>query len=230
MNPFAAAAPWIFATALSLPLQAADTQPAQGLSIELSASASRQAPNDLARASAYAEATGANPEEVSKRVNEAVRSGMATAKRHASVKVRSGATQTYPIYAKGGARIEAWRMRSEILLESQDMQALSDLLGKLQASMGVSQLSLMPSPDTRRQAEDQATLDAIAAFRAKAKLVADALGKPYRIRQMSVGDHARPPIPIMRGMAAEAASAPPIEAGESAVTVTISGRIELPGD
>lgn len=220
----------MFASALAMPVQAADPQPSPAVEIELSASASRQAPNDLARASAYAEATGANPEEVARRVNETIRAGIATAKRHAAVKVRSGSTHTYPIYAKGGAKVEGWRMRSELLLESQDMQALSDVLGKLQSSMGVSQLSLLPAPETRRQVEDQATVEAIAAFRAKAKLVADAFGKSYRIRQMSVGDTARPPMPVMRGMVAEAASAAPIEAGESAVTVTVTGRIELAGD
>ena len=73
-------------------------------------------------------------------------------------------------------------------------------------------------------------LDAIAAFRARARLVADALGKPYRIRQLSVGAQGfRPPMPVMRAaaMATMDAAPMPVEAGVSQVSATVSGQIEL---
>jgi len=41
------------------------------------------------------------------------------------------------MHGKLGRTIEAWRMRSEILLETRDMAALSELLGKLQATLSV---------------------------------------------------------------------------------------------
>jgi predicted secreted protein len=211
---------------------AAEPPKAQGTLIEITADASRQAPNDLARATAFVEATDGNPGELAQRVNSALAAALKTAKAHPTVQTRSGSTYTQPNYAKNG-RIDGWRMRAEILMETRDMTALSALLGKLQATLGVSQIALSPAPETRRKAEDEATIDALATFQAKARLVAGALGKPYRIRQMSIQSGGRPPIvPIMRGaMMAEAAAAPaPIEAGESAVTVTISGQIELAGD
>ena len=88
----------------------------------------------------------------------------------------------------------------------------------------------MPAPETRRKAENDATLDAIAAFRARAKLVAEAFGKPYRIKQMNIGQQGyRPPVPMMRAAptAAMEMAPMPMEAGESAVSVTISGQIEI---
>ena len=147
------------------------------------------------------------------------------------VKTQSSGTHTYPTYGKEG-RISGWRMRSELLLESRDMTALSELLGRLQETLAVSQLVLQPSPETRKKAEEEAMLEALAAFQAKASLIAGALKKSYCIRQMNIGSAGQPPVmPMMmrsaRMDAAEAAPAP-IEAGESMVSVTISGQIELP--
>lgn len=197
--------------------------------VELGAEASRAAPNDLARATLFAEATGAAPAEAARKVNAMMAEALALAKTTTRIKVQSGATQTYPVYAKGG-KIESWRMRSDLVLESADTALLSELVGKLQGNLGVASIALMPAPETRRKAENDATLDAIAAFRARAKLVAEAFGKPYRIKQMNIGQQGyRPPVPMMRAAptAAMEMAPMPMEAGESAVSVTISGQIEI---
>jgi predicted secreted protein len=67
------------------------------------------------------------------------------------------------------------------------------LLGKLQASLGVASLAMLPAPETRKKAENEAMLDALAAFKARAKVIADALGKPYRIKALSISSSGRPP-------------------------------------
>jgi uncharacterized protein YggE len=76
------------------------------------------------------------------------------------------------------------------------------------------------------------TIDAIEAFNAKAARIAETLKKPYKIRQLSVnaGGHYPQPYPMARGaaMMASAEAAPmPVEAGESNITVNVSGQIEL---
>lgn len=197
--------------------------------IELSSEASRPAANDLARATVSAEANGSTPGDLSKQVNAQIADALKTAKAFPSVKTQSGATSTYPSYSKIG-KIESWRMRSDLSLESGDTAALSELLGKLQTSLGVSNLALQPSPETRKRAENEAMLDAITAFKARAKVIADALGKPYRIKHLTVNTNGRIAQPIFRAaaksMASEAAPMP-MEAGESLISVTISGQIEL---
>ena len=223
----------MLASALSMaPLSApaADAHIPQGVVIDLSAEASRAAPNDMARATAYVEAGDATPAELAKRVNGTMAAALQTAKSYPAVKTRSGGTHTYPNYGKDG-RITSWRMRSDLLLESRDMSALSELLGKLQANLAVGNLTLAPAPETRKKAEEDAMVDAIAAFQAKAKLAASALNKPYRLRKMSIGNVGAPPVvPVMRAtrMAAAEAAPAPIDAGESTVSVTVSGQIELP--
>jgi len=211
-------------------LAAEDAKP-KGTLIDLSAEASRSAPNDMARTKVYAEVSGTNPAELAKQVNSTIDTALQTAKAFSKVKTQSSGTHTYPTYGKEG-RISGWRMRSELLLESRDMTALSELLGRLQETLAVSQLVLQPSPETRKKAEEEAMLEALAAFQAKASLIAGALKKSYCIRQMNIGSAGQPPVmPMMmrsaRRDAAEAAPAP-IEAGESMVSVTISGQIELP--
>jgi len=166
---------------------------------------------------------------LSRQVNSLIADALKTARAYPGVKTQSGGTSTYPIYSKGG-KIEAWRMRSELSLESGDSAALSELLGKLQASLGVSNLVLQPSPATRKKAENEAMLDAITAFRDRARVIADALGKPYRIKQLTVNTSGRLVQPMFRAaakaMVADAAPMP-MEAGESQVSATVSGQIEL---
>ena len=197
--------------------------------VELSAEASRPAVNDLVRATVSAEASGTTPGELARQVNSQISEALKIAKSYPAIRTQSGSTATYPVYAKGG-KIESWRMRSELSLESGDAASLSELLGKLQASLGVSSLVLQPSPETRKKVEEQAVVDAIAEFKARAKVIASALGMGYRIKQFSVSSSGRIVQPMLRGTAKTMAmeSAPmPVEAGESQVSATVSGQIEL---
>ena len=197
--------------------------------VELSAEASRPAVNDLVHATVFAEATGTTPGELSRQVNRQIADALKAAKAYPAIKTQSSGTTTYPIYAKGG-KIESWRMRSELSLESGDAASISELLGKLQGSLGVSSLLLKPSAETRQKVESESLIDAIAAFKGRAKVIADALGMGYRIKQLSVSTSGRVVQPLYRGAAKTMAmdAAPlPVEAGESQVSATVSGQIEV---
>ena len=202
-----------------------------GTLIDLSADASRPAANDQVRAVVYSEANGLNPAEVSRRVNQEIAEALKVIKARSGVTVKSGQQATYPVYGKE-QKIEGWRMRSELILESKDLAAVSELLGKLQQmKLAVSNVSQMPSAETRRQVEDETTRDAIRAFQSRAAVVADQLGKKWQIKQMAIQQGGQYPQPMMRAargvaMMAEAAPAP-LEAGESQMATTIRGQIEL---
>ena len=202
-----------------------------GTLIDLSADASRPAANDQVRAVVYSEANGLNPAEVSRRVNQEIAEALKVIKAKSGVTVKSGQQATYPVYGKE-QKIEGWRMRSELILESKDLGAVSDLLGKLQQmKLAVGNVSQMPSAETRRQVEDETTRDAIRAFQSRAAVVADQLGKKWQIKQLNIQQAGQYPQPMMRAargvaMMAEAAPAP-LEAGESQLTTSIHGQIEL---
>lgn len=211
------------------PARATEDPPALP-TIELSATGTAAAPNDLATAQAFHEAAGNSPGTLAAEVNRVVEEALTRARRHPKVSVRSAGTQTFPVYSRNGRSIEAWRMRSSLQLESRDVGALSILLGELQDTLAVSSVTLAPAPETRRSAEDDALVKALHSFEARAKLAAGTLGKRYRIRGLNIeSDSARPPGPqLYRAAMASAESAPaPMVAGESEVLVRVSGRVEL---
>lgn len=218
----------LFALSCLPTAQAAEAAKPTGTLIDLTAEASRTATNDLARATLYAETNDAQQAGVAKKVNESIAHALNVCRSYPAVKAQSGSSHTWAASDKNG-KITGWRMRSEVQLESRDMAALSELLGKLQSGLAVSQVNLQPAPDTRKKAEDGAMLDAITAFQARAKLVADHLHKPWRIRQMAVNTSGgRPPYLPMMARAAVADSAPmPLEAGDTQITVNVTGQIEL---
>jgi len=198
--------------------------------IELSAEASGRAANDLATATAYVEAGGIDPARLAQQVNQVMAAALAQTRHFPDVKTRTSAVHTWPVYGKEGRKIEGWRMRSEIQLESRNLAGLSELVGKLQATLAVAQLAMQPAPETARSTADQAATDAIRAFEERAKALAATLGKRHRIRHLAVNYGSTPgPIRPMMRMTASAAEAapPPMEAGDSEITVTVHGTIEL---
>ena len=203
-----------------------------GTTVNLTAEASRPAANDMVRATVFAEASGSNPAELARRVNQDIAEGLKVIKARPGVAVKSGRQSTFPVYSQN-QKIESWRIRSELILESRDAAAVSELLGQLQQMrLAISDVSQLPTPETRRKVEDEATREAIAAFRQRAAVVAEVLGKPYKIRHLSIQQSGQmPPMPMLRAsraMAAEAATPPvPMEAGESLVTTTVSGQVEV---
>lgn len=210
-------------TLLSLGAQA-------GTLIDLAAEASLPAANDLIVATVYAEASGNNPADLARKVNQDITEALKVIKGKPSVSAKSGQQHTYPVYGQN-QKVENWRMRSEIVLESKDQAGVSELLGKLQQMrLAVGNVVQQPSAATRRAAEDAATRDAIAAFQGRAKLIAEVFGKPYKIKQLNVQQNgAIAPAPMFRASKAMAADAAPmpIEAGESQITTMVSGQIEL---
>ena len=208
---------------------AAEEKKPAGTLITFSTEASRTVANDMAHAAVFAQATDTASADVARKVNGLIAQAMATAKNFPDVKVKSGATWTSPVYSKNGRNIEAWQMRSELQLESPNIAALGELIGKLQQTLGVSQMTLQPALDTRRRAEEQVTLEALNAFQAKAQRIAGNFKKYYRVVRMNV-DSANPgpvyPQARVAMMKAEDASMP-IAEGDSLVSVTVSGEIEL---
>lgn len=196
--------------------------------VTLSAQAEREVANDALLATLVAEAEGAEPGPLADAVNRAMRRALDLARGYPPVRARSGAYQTFPVHDKG--RIARWRVRQELKLESADFAAATDLIGKLQPSLSLAQLSLGVSGETRRQAENALLGEAIAAFEERARLVQGALrAAGYRVRDLHVsGGGPLPPRPLVAARALAAEAAPPaIEPGATRVVISVSGTIQL---
>jgi predicted secreted protein len=196
--------------------------------VDLQAEAQREIQNDLMTASLYVEQSGENPARVSNSVNKIVNEALRVAGDVKNVKASTEGYQTYPVYGKNKL-LEAWRVRSEIRIESKDFSALSNLIGKLQSAMQLSYLGFTVSPEARRQAENELITEAISNFRERADIVKQSLkGREFRIRRMSVNTGGFHPRPVLaRGIAAQEVAAPNVEGGTSQVTVNVNGTIEV---
>jgi predicted secreted protein len=213
---------------LSLPAWA--QTPASGPEIELTVDAQQSAPNDLGRATLYVEMQDASPAELAVRVNNAVGTVLGIATRFSAVKTRTGDVSTYPVYGKTN-RIESWRMRADVLLESRDISTLSELLGRLQTVAALGDVQLSAAPETRKRAEDEAIRAALEQFQSRARLVSEQMGKSYRVISLVIDTGMRRPAlrPMLasRAMTAEAAAPMAVSAGESNIEVVVRGKIAL---
>ncbi len=213
------------------PLAAGAQTPAEPLFnlVTLRAQAEREVPNDQFGATLAAEAEGADTVQLAGEVNRAMQKALAVAKGYRGVQARSGTYQTIPVYEKG--RILRWRVRQELRLQSTDIPAATELIGKLQSGLVVSGMALSVSPEVRRQTENALLAEAVAAFEERARLVRDAMkAKGYRVRDLDLSGGGAGPMPsyaLSRPMLAEARSQPAVEPGTSRIVITVSGTIQL---
>lgn len=202
----------------------------EGTLIDFTAQASRLVANDVGRIHAFAERSGPQLKSVASEVTTLVNRAIETARAVSTARVQTLGTSTYPVMGKSG-RIESWVVRSTFQVESTDLLALAGIMGSLQGTIAVGSLQMSLSPEARKRAEDAAVSEAIAAFQARATLVAGTLNKPWQIKSLTINTDVPGHFPSPRaGMQMERATAvaPEIEAGETRVTATVSGQIELP--
>jgi predicted secreted protein len=145
--------------------------------------------------------------------------------------VRTSGFNLSPQHNRDG-RITGWQGTAGLLLEGRDFALIAAAAGKVQTlTMAGVQFSLSREQRARAQGEAQAM--AIARFKVNAGDIAKGFGfSDYSLREVSVNanDQGFSPRPRMLAMQAKGAVADapvPIEAGKSAVVVTVSGSVQL---
>jgi predicted secreted protein len=198
--------------------------------VELQAEAQREVQNDMLNATLFVELNDSSPAALANAVNKIVNEALRIAKDYKGVRVRSGNNQTFPVYARANV-LPGWRGRAEIRIESKDFESASGLIGKLQSTMQLGNLTFSVSPEARRTTENELITEAIAAFKARAEIVKSALtGRGYKLQRMNVTHGYNAPQPrfaVARAAVAQEVAAPNLEAGVSVVTVNASGAIEV---
>ena len=171
-----------------------------------------------------------DPAKLAARINQEMEWALAQVKQVPGVKLRTGSYQTWPITRKEVTT--GWRGQQDLILESRDTQALSRLVGQLQAKLQIKSMNFSVSDEKRVTVENRLIDLALNAFRERAGIVGDNLkAGGYRIVELNVGTStARPPMmhqARMASMSMEAVDAVAVEGGESDVRVTVSGTIEM---
>jgi len=198
--------------------------------VDLSASAEREVDNDLLIAVVYAEVEDSDQADAANAVNEAIRWAAGRARDARGIDWQTAQYSTRPVYAND-RRIVGWVARQSLRLESEDQEALSELLGGLQQQVAIESIGTGLSKASRDEAEDALIAEALAAFNRRAALVAGELGRAgYRLVHLNVGTSRGVSPREMRqlGFAGVAdVAAPELEAGVQTLSVIVNGTIEL---
>lgn len=172
---------------------------------------------------------------VTKELSETVSAILKDAKGQDVVKVSSGNYYVRPQHDKDG-KVTAWIGQSQLLLESTNMPAASELAAKYQDKMPVANVSFTVSKQTRNAAEKDLMTEAAKAFRQRAQAMSTALGYgSFQIKEVHLGGSGavyRSPKSyrsemVMMSAAPSMADALPIDSGTEDVTLSLNGSIYL---
>lgn len=199
--------------------------------VNISASASEQVAQDMMTVELYIQYEGERVAPLAEKLNIQMGKAIAIAKKVSSVSARTGKYSTTPIYNK--RKIDGWRIRQSLHLESQDFAAMQQLLSQLQPSTNIASMGFKVSDALAEKTRSRLIDTAIGNFKQRAEQVSKAFSKSsYRIVNVSVntlGDQYRaPPIMQRSQVAADAAmAAPAVVSGKQKVAVSVGGTIEL---
>lgn len=235
MTPRKSLAGYVAGTVLAFAACHASAQtvaPPSGV-LNLDASASLDVPQDVVHITLSYEQQADDPGVLADALNQRTEQVLLAAKRQSGVTAQTGAISVYPSTDRDG-HISGWRGRSEVRLDSHDFAAASKLAGSLSSQMQISNVVFSLSPEARDAAQKKLSGEAIAAFRQKATNASAAFGfGGYTIREVSVsaGENSPPRPMMMTRMAAAPVAAKmadvPLEAGDSTVTVSVNGSVQM---
>lgn len=213
--------------------QTSAAPPVQNL-VQLSASATVEVPQDLLTISMNTTRDGADAANVQNQLRTALEAALAEARKAAlagQLDVRTGNFNLYPRYGRDG-KMTGWQGTTELILEGRDFARISATAGKIQ-TLTLGSVSFGLSREQRAKSEGEAQGLAIERFKTRATDIARGFGfSAYSLREVSVsandqGFAPRPRVMAMEARAAMADAPVPVEAGKSAVLVTVSGSVQL---
>ena len=201
---------------------------------QISASGTVEVQQDLISIAMNTSISGADANSVQTQLKQALDTALAQAKQAAvpgQMDVRTGNFSLYPRYSKD-SKINGWQGNAELILEGRDFPRITTTAGKIQ-TLTLGNVSFSLSREQRAKVESDAQTLAIERFKSKASDVAKSFGfAGYTLREVSVNanDQGYTPRPRMMAMQAKSdmsEAAVPVEAGKTAVQVTVSGSVQM---
>lgn len=202
--------------------------------VQLSASGSVEVQQDLLSIVMSTTREGSDAAGVQNLLKTALDAALAEARKMAQpgqLDLRTGNFSLYPRYGRDGKSI-GWQGSAELVLEGRDFARISGTAGKIQ-TLTVGSVSFGLSREQRTKVEGDAQGIAIERFKARATEIARGFGfAGYTLREVNVsaseqGFTPRPRVMALEARAAMAEAPVPVEAGKTAVSVTVSGAVQL---
>jgi predicted secreted protein len=211
----------------------AQTPPAEPHNVlQLSASGTVEVTQDLLTMHLSTTREGPDANAVQSQLKSALDAALAEARKSAQpgeLDVRTGNFALYPRSNRDG-KLSGWQGQAELILEGRDFPRITQAAGRIQ-TLTLAGVGFSLSRERRAKVEGEAQSQAIQQFKARAAQLAKEFGfAGYTLREVSVQSNEPGFVRPMMAKAAmaEGASSPvPVEAGKAAVTVTVSGSVQL---
>jgi predicted secreted protein len=171
---------------------------------------------------------------VQSQLKAALEAALAEAKKVAQPGQLELRTGNFSLYARAGrdGKLTGWQGSAELILEGRDFAAISASVGRIKA-LTVGAVTMGLSREQRSKVENEAQGIAIERFKSRATDIARSFGfAGYVLREVSInsGEPGFTPRPRMMAMEVRSASAEaplPVEAGKTAVLVTVTGSVQM---
>ncbi|MGY8811076.1 MAG: SIMPL domain-containing protein [Pseudomonadales bacterium] len=220
---------------MSLLAAGAQAEPMRYNQVSLHAQVEQSVNHDTMRVTLFTEAQDKDPAKLAEQITRTLNDGLKTARAQDQVEVSSGNRSSQPVYDDKRENIIGWRERGEIIIEGSDFAAISTLTGELLGDLSLADMQFSLSAESRSSTEDTLVADAIEAFKSRANIATRSLGGAgYKIVNLNLNTQFMQPMRY-RGqqkmaMAADMEmSSPEVEGGQSDVTVSADGTIEVQG-
>ena len=203
----------------------------------LSASATVQVPQDWLVIRMTVQKEGTDAAQVQRQIKTSLASALTQAQSEAeatALEVSTGQMNVSPRYNREG-RTNGWNGMAELILQGRDIERITSAAGRM-TGLVVSQVEWQISPELLTQTQTKVQAQAVTQWRAKAAALTQQLGlSRYTIKELSLNPAGQGPVPGPRALpvammdtAADGRSAPlPLQAGQSQVSVVVSGQIWL---
>lgn len=199
----------------------------------------RQIERDLMQVNLFYQSEGKNLSELNKTVNTRLNKAIGIAKQYPAVAIQ-GNTRNTMVQYDGKGKQSGWLARVELMLESKDSQALSDVINALNDTLAIENISASVSDEKLTHVENELTQAVLEKFKNKALLIQNTLQmKNYRVMDLNISaanehNYARvyyePTAKSALTLSESASNAVPLENGKETVRMRVEGRIELLSD
>lgn len=207
--------------------------------IAFNVEAERQIERDLMQVNLFYQSEGKNLSELNKTVNARLNKAIGIAKQYPAVAIQ-GNTRNTMVQYDGKGKQSGWLARVELMLESKDSQALSDVINALDDTLAIENISASVSDEKLTHVENELTQAVLEKFKNKALLIQNTLQmKNYRVMDLNISaanehNYARvyyePTAKSALTLSESASNAVPLENGKETVRMRVKGRIELLSD
>lgn len=192
----------------------------------------QQASNDEITVSMAVELDDEDAARLAGEINRRMQSALEMAAKVDGVQVKTGNYSIRPVHNRD-QRLDHWHGAQTLILNGQDMQAMTALMQQLQPDMLVKSTRFSVSPARRETLQREMLATALAKFRERADAITRGLGfARYRLVRLQIDPPAGNPAPVyslaMADSAPRAVSTPPaLQSGWSDLALRVSGTIEM---